>query len=350
MGQPRPSVPGRRVVGVHCLTGGDACAWMGSAGSCAGRAGCLRPAAAVPSHAPWPCLLPTPPRPRLRPLQVHAAVLRGSNKEVVIKVLKPGVEDVLTTGGCRLRPACIGGAVAGWMEWAGRRVGRLRGGSCVGVGTACHERRPCGHVVEPHICPCLLPSSPACLPCPPHHSHQSHPAPTRPPCRPQLPVPFLPPAGVGVPRPRPHLALRFARVGRGGQRATGRQRSSGTLPARPACADPSHLRGRPCLHCTVPGPLRHTSAHPHFPPPSPLPSLCICARYAAIVGDIRASMLEEVDFTKEAAHVAQFAGYLDRAGLRRLATCPGVYRQFSSKRWVGWVDGWVGAWFVCWGW
>ena len=30
-------------------------------------------------------------------LQVHAARLRGSQKEVVIKVLKPGVEDVLTT-------------------------------------------------------------------------------------------------------------------------------------------------------------------------------------------------------------------------------------------------------------
>lgn len=29
--------------------------------------------------------------------QVHEAVLRASNKEVVIKVLKPGVEDVLTT-------------------------------------------------------------------------------------------------------------------------------------------------------------------------------------------------------------------------------------------------------------
>eukprot|EP00891_Asterochloris_glomerata_P001329 jgi/Astpho2/1329/e_gw1.00024.15.1_t len=32
-----------------------------------------------------------------RLLCVHAAVLRGSNKEVVIKVLKPGVQDVLTT-------------------------------------------------------------------------------------------------------------------------------------------------------------------------------------------------------------------------------------------------------------
>jgi aarF domain-containing kinase len=30
--------------------------------------------------------------------QVHAAVLRGSRRDVVIKVLKPGVEDVLTTG------------------------------------------------------------------------------------------------------------------------------------------------------------------------------------------------------------------------------------------------------------
>lgn len=30
--------------------------------------------------------------------QVHAAVLRGSRKEVVIKVLKPGVEDTLITG------------------------------------------------------------------------------------------------------------------------------------------------------------------------------------------------------------------------------------------------------------
>jgi hypothetical protein len=29
--------------------------------------------------------------------QVHAAVLRGSNKEVVLKVLKPGTEDTLVT-------------------------------------------------------------------------------------------------------------------------------------------------------------------------------------------------------------------------------------------------------------
>lgn len=62
--------------------------------------------------------------------------------------------------------------------------------------------------------------------------------------------------------------------------------------------------------------------------PSPIPGC------TAIVGDIRTSMLEEVDFTKEAQHLAQFSAYLDRAGLRRVATCPGVYRQFSSKRCV----------------
>jgi predicted unusual protein kinase regulating ubiquinone biosynthesis (AarF/ABC1/UbiB family) len=43
-------------------------------------------------------------------------------------------------------------------------------------------------------------------------------------------------------------------------------------------------------------------------------------------------MLDEVDFTKEAAHLAQFDAYLDRAGLRGVATCPGIYRQFSSQR------------------
>ncbi|KAK9817683.1 hypothetical protein WJX72_000601 [[Myrmecia] bisecta] len=53
---------------------------------------------------------------------------------------------------------------------------------------------------------------------------------------------------------------------------------------------------------------------------------------SAIVGDIRASMLEEVDFVKEAAHIQQFSSYLDKSGLRRVATCPYVYKQFSSRR------------------
>ncbi len=55
---------------------------------------------------------------------------------------------------------------------------------------------------------------------------------------------------------------------------------------------------------------------------------------AAIVGDIRSSMLEEVDFRKEAAHIAEFAQYLERTGASQNATCPFVYRPFSSKRWV----------------
>lgn len=56
-----------------------------------------------PPSTPYPSSPPVPPAHGLPwCLQVHAAVLRGSNKDVVIKVLKPGVEDVLTTGmwGC----------------------------------------------------------------------------------------------------------------------------------------------------------------------------------------------------------------------------------------------------------
>ena len=44
---------------------------------------------------PPPQSAPSPPINFLP--QVHAAVLKGSRKNVVIKVLKPGVEDVLTT-------------------------------------------------------------------------------------------------------------------------------------------------------------------------------------------------------------------------------------------------------------
>ena len=56
------------------------------------------------------------------------------------------------------------------------------------------------------------------------------------------------------------------------------------------------------------------------------------ASVADVVGDIRASMLEEVDFVKEAQHVAEFATYLDNTGMRRMATCPYIYKQFSTKR------------------
>ena len=52
---------------------------------------------------------------------------------------------------------------------------------------------------------------------------------------------------------------------------------------------------------------------------------------AAIAADIRSAMLDEVDFTKEAAHVAEFASYLRTTGMESLATCPVVYPQASSK-------------------
>jgi aarF domain-containing kinase len=53
---------------------------------------------------------------------------------------------------------------------------------------------------------------------------------------------------------------------------------------------------------------------------------------APIVSDIRDSMLGEVDFTKEAQHLAEFSAFLDRSGLRAVATCPSVYKQFSGKK------------------
>ncbi|XP_074286457.1 putative aarF domain-containing protein kinase At5g05200, chloroplastic [Silene latifolia] len=51
-----------------------------------------------------------------------------------------------------------------------------------------------------------------------------------------------------------------------------------------------------------------------------------------IVKDIRESMLEEVDFTKEAANIEAFRKYLDSMGLNRQATAPKVYYHCSTKR------------------
>ena len=51
-----------------------------------------------------------------------------------------------------------------------------------------------------------------------------------------------------------------------------------------------------------------------------------------VVGDVRASMLEETDFAKEAQHLAEFSNYLDASGMRRVATCPYVYKQFTTRR------------------
>ncbi|KAL6531166.1 hypothetical protein OROHE_014235 [Orobanche hederae] len=52
----------------------------------------------------------------------------------------------------------------------------------------------------------------------------------------------------------------------------------------------------------------------------------------AIVKDIRESMLEEVDFREEAANVESFRRYLEAMGLRRQATAPKVYQEYSTKR------------------
>lgn len=48
--------------------------------------------------------------------------------------------------------------------------------------------------------------------------------------------------------------------------------------------------------------------------------------------DIRESMLEEVDFKKEAANIESFRTYLQAMGLVRQATAPKVYLQFSTRR------------------
>ncbi|KAJ7959515.1 ABC1 family kinase [Quillaja saponaria] len=51
-----------------------------------------------------------------------------------------------------------------------------------------------------------------------------------------------------------------------------------------------------------------------------------------IVKDIRESMLEEVDFHKEAANVEAFRRYLEAMGLTRQATAPKVYQHCSTRR------------------
>jgi len=56
------------------------------------------------------------------------------------------------------------------------------------------------------------------------------------------------------------------------------------------------------------------------------------ASLSDIVGDIRSSMMDEVDFRKEAQHIEQFANYLDSNGLRSIATCPTLYNQYCTKK------------------
>ena len=61
------------------------------------------------------------------------------------------------------------------------------------------------------------------------------------------------------------------------------------------------------------------------------------------MGDIRTSILDEVDFRKEAQHLQAFSNFLDSSNLRGVATCPYVYKQFSSKR-CGREAGGPGGW------
>ncbi|CAN0106396.1 unnamed protein product, partial [Discosporangium mesarthrocarpum] len=52
---------------------------------------------------------------------------------------------------------------------------------------------------------------------------------------------------------------------------------------------------------------------------------------SAIVGDIRAAMLDELDFRKEADNIEVFTDFVTRAGITE-ATAPRVYRDLSSER------------------
>jgi len=53
---------------------------------------------------------------------------------------------------------------------------------------------------------------------------------------------------------------------------------------------------------------------------------------SAIAGDVRKSMLEELDFEKEATNLEEFREFLTRNGLEGQATAPRVYREFTTKR------------------
>ncbi|KAK8574697.1 hypothetical protein V6N13_034050 [Hibiscus sabdariffa] len=56
------------------------------------------------------------------------------------------------------------------------------------------------------------------------------------------------------------------------------------------------------------------------------------ASLVSIVKDIRESMLEEVDFYKEAKNIESFRRYLEAMGLTRQATAPRVYNHCSTGR------------------
>lgn len=53
---------------------------------------------------------------------------------------------------------------------------------------------------------------------------------------------------------------------------------------------------------------------------------------SAVVGDIRTSMLEELDFTKESRNTEEFCRYLAQNNLLNEATAPKVYREYTTKK------------------
>jgi len=53
---------------------------------------------------------------------------------------------------------------------------------------------------------------------------------------------------------------------------------------------------------------------------------------SAIAGDIKSSMLEELDFEKEATNVEEFREFLTVNGFNQIATAPKVYREFTTKK------------------
>jgi len=53
---------------------------------------------------------------------------------------------------------------------------------------------------------------------------------------------------------------------------------------------------------------------------------------SAIAGDIRSSMLEELDFKKEANNLEEFRAFLRDNSLGSVATAPSVYRKYTTKK------------------
>jgi len=53
---------------------------------------------------------------------------------------------------------------------------------------------------------------------------------------------------------------------------------------------------------------------------------------SAIAGDIKSSMLEELDFEKESTNVEEFRTFLEENDLKDVATAPKIYREFTTKK------------------